>query len=315
MLTVEESQKKFPIGSQWHTRDGGRAVIVGHETNSSIVHDYALNVWYDNKPGEHLNLDGNYARARADKRDLISPWKAPLNTRLIKPKEKPMPTPVSDKKLAAQLAEFDAMCQLANAWAVLTSVAVVDDDYPRVRANWEAKLRHFRSAMAANGRETTPPTHGPVTTQSRSVLQDWVMELPLRYQGVLLAAVRGCDTVPKESSAKPITRGIRHAFMIPADPREVGMPSSFTAPLTEAGAKAFLKDWDHYPVHFIQHIMHAAQIIGYCCPDVTARNPFAWLYLAMVDKLHLAPEHIDAMEKRLTEDRIAVYGNATGEME
>ena len=26
-----------------------------------------------------------------------------------------------------------------------------------------------------------------------SVLQDWVMELPLREQGVLLTAVRGCD--------------------------------------------------------------------------------------------------------------------------
>ena len=28
----------------------------------------------------------------------------------------------------------------------------------------------------------------------KSVLQDWVMELPLRFQGTLLTAVRGCES-------------------------------------------------------------------------------------------------------------------------
>lgn len=31
----------------------------------------------------------------------------------------------------------------------------------------------------------------------RSVLRDWVMELPLREQGTLLTCIRGCDLTPK----------------------------------------------------------------------------------------------------------------------
>jgi hypothetical protein len=31
----------------------------------------------------------------------------------------------------------------------------------------------------------------------QSVLQDWVCNLPLRMQGTLLTAIRGCDLTPK----------------------------------------------------------------------------------------------------------------------
>ena len=63
----------------------------------------------------------------------------------------------------------------------------------------------------------------------RSVLQDWVMELPLRFQGTLLTSVRGCDDEPKSwtktgvafSQGRRLTAYIRCCFMNPADPREV----------------------------------------------------------------------------------------------
>jgi hypothetical protein len=148
-----------------------------------------------------------------------------------------------------------------------------------------------------------------------SVLQDWVMELPFRHQGVLLAAVRGCDNTPKECSSKPLTRAIRGAFMNPADPREVGMDSAFMkAELTSEDVKQFVKDWDHYPIHFVQHIMHACEVIGYKHPDRNVRIVFDFAYTRMVDKLHLYPEKMYEMDKRLTEDRIAKYGNAIGEI-
>lgn len=62
-----------------------------------------------------------------------------------------------------------------------------------------------------------------------SVLQDWVMELPLREQGTLLTCVRGCDNEPKiwtstgvaYSPGRRLTAYIRWCFMNPADPREV----------------------------------------------------------------------------------------------
>lgn len=60
---------------------------------------------------------------------------------------------------------------------------------------------------------------------ARSVLQDWVMELPLREQGTLLTIVRGCDLTPKlplDSIERRLVGALRFAIMIPADPREVG---------------------------------------------------------------------------------------------
>lgn len=149
-----------------------------------------------------------------------------------------------------------------------------------------------------------------------SILQDWVTELPIRHQGVLLAAVRGCDSTPKECSAKPLTRALRYAFMHPADPREVDMNTAFMkASLTLQDTYQFIRDWDHYPIHFVQHIMHACQVIGYYHPDTATRKNFDYAYFKMVRKLHLNVETKEQMDDRLTEDRIARYGNATGEQQ
>lgn len=155
-----------------------------------------------------------------------------------------------------------------------------------------------------------------------SILREWVSALPLRHQGVLIAAVRGCDGAPKENSAKPIVRALRYAILNPADEREIGMDSAFMKRgFSDAELRGFLRDWDHYPVHFVGHLMHACQVVGYCHPDrdrlPRPHNPvaelFSYAYTSMVEKLHLSPETPSQMHARLTEDRIAKYGNATGE--
>jgi len=71
--------------------------------------------------------------------------------------------------------------------------------------------------------------------RTMSVLQDWVMALPLREQGTLLTAVRGCDDEPKtwtsrgvaDSPGRRLTAFIRWCFMNPADPREIDVPGAF----------------------------------------------------------------------------------------
>lgn len=147
--------------------------------------------------------------------------------------------------------------------------------------------------------------------QYGSILQNWVADLPIRHQGVLLAAVRGCDGTPKENSAKPLVRALRGAFLNPADTRELDYPSSFMSrSFMESDLVAFLKDWDHYPVHFVQHLMHACQVVGYKHPDEYIRAGFASVYYRMVAKLHLKPEPVNTMDERLTEDRIAKYNAA-----
>lgn len=154
--------------------------------------------------------------------------------------------------------------------------------------------------------KTLPP-------KKQSVLRDWVSELPLRHQGVLVAAVRGCDGAFKENSAKPIVRALRYAFMNPADEREVSMQSAFMShDFSQYDLSGFLTNWDHFPMHFIQHLMHACQVIGYKHPELTTREMFCDAYDKIVRKLHLYSETEIDMDIRLTEDRIANYGNAIG---
>jgi hypothetical protein len=145
-----------------------------------------------------------------------------------------------------------------------------------------------------------------------SVLQDWVVELPLRYQGTLLTAVRGCDDEPKQwsqtgvaySPGRRLTAFIRYCFMNPADVREVGREEgAFFMPDPPFPFKA--SEFGHLPQHWYSHAMHALEIIGYHHPDLRIARGAYTLYAQMVKNLHLNPESEEQQWVRLTEDRIA----------
>jgi hypothetical protein len=144
-----------------------------------------------------------------------------------------------------------------------------------------------------------------------SVLQNWVMELPLREQGTLLTAVRGCDLEPKEwtadgvadSPGRRLTAWIRCAFMNPADPREIDVPGAFFQRRPPAPFHA--SAYGHLPLHWYTHVMHALEVIAYRHPvPGFAANALA-MYVAMARGLHCYPETRDQMIERLSEDRIA----------
>lgn len=144
-----------------------------------------------------------------------------------------------------------------------------------------------------------------------SVLQDWVMELPLRYQGTLLTSVRGCDEEAKSwvrtgvaySPGRRLTAFIRFCFMNPADPREIDYEEGsffMSTPPEPFKPSAF----GHLPLHWYTHAMHALEIIGYCHPNKGIAYKAHILYVQMVRGLHLNIESQRQMEIRLTEDRI-----------
>lgn len=141
----------------------------------------------------------------------------------------------------------------------------------------------------------------------KSVLQDWVMELPLREQGTLLTAVRGCDLTPKhplDSIERQLVAAIRCAFMNPADVREVGIePGAFFQPEPPMGWKASCLG--HYPQHWYSHLMHAAEVVGYRHPNERLAKMWWTIYKRMACSLHLYPETRAEMIERLSEDRIA----------
>ena len=55
-----------------------------------------------------------------------------------------------------------------------------------------------------------------------SILLPWVTELGLRHQGVLLSAIRGCDTAPRNDASKNLVRCLRAELLLPhcGDPRK-----------------------------------------------------------------------------------------------
>lgn len=143
-----------------------------------------------------------------------------------------------------------------------------------------------------------------------SVLQDWVVKLPLREQGTLLTAVRGCDDEPKtwiargvaESPGRRITAYVRWCFMNPADPREVDVPGAFFQSKPPSPFKP--SGFGHLPQHWYSHIMHGLEVIAYRHSNVTVRHTAYGLYQQMVWNMHLNVETLEEFKRRLSEDRI-----------
>lgn len=147
-----------------------------------------------------------------------------------------------------------------------------------------------------------------------SILQDWVMRLPLRYQGVLLTAMRGCDGAARQDTSKVLIRGVRWATLNPADIRELSYKGGFMSFDTEEllpAVRQFAKNCDEYPLHFVLHLMHAIEVVGYKHPDPRVRPLFYKAYVNIARSFHLQPESCEALEARMLEDRIAT-GNVGG---
>jgi hypothetical protein len=151
----------------------------------------------------------------------------------------------------------------------------------------------------------------PLENRETSVLQDWVMRLPMREQGTLLTAVRGCDDEPKrwtargvaDSPGRRITAYVRWCFMNPADPREVDVPGAFFQ--SEPPDPFKPSEFGHLPQHWYSHVMHALEVIAYRHPLAHVRGTALLLYGKMVTNMHLNPETPEQFVERLSEDRIA----------
>jgi hypothetical protein len=133
----------------------------------------------------------------------------------------------------------------------------------------------------------------------KSILFHWVECLGLRHQGVLMSCVRGCDSVPKDDASKLLARCLRAKVLLSFDDK----PSSFIDRVEpdELGRRmiAVLENHDHYPVHYLLHILHGAEIIGYKHPDSLTRDRWLWFYVNLAKCFHLTPETEVQMDERL----------------
>lgn len=140
----------------------------------------------------------------------------------------------------------------------------------------------------------------------KSVLQDWVMELPLREQGTLLTGIRGCDITPKfplDSTERQLVGFIRWCIMNPADPREVDIPGGFFRSNPPDSFKP--STFGHLPLHYVMHLIHVLEVIAYRHPYAFEKNRCLQMYCDFTRSFHLPMESEQQMIERLSEDRIA----------
>lgn len=154
---------------------------------------------------------------------------------------------------------------------------------------------------------------------NRPVTQDWVHSLTMMQQTVLMTAVRGPDGVPKYGATKMLLRWYRRCVLFcalehavisdPRDPRG----GSFTGPSLDGSVDdppdwevamdgvvgGVLKEVDGLPHHFLLHLIHAAEIVGYKHPDGKIRAWWRRVYRRFVDSFHMHAEAEAEMDHRL----------------
>lgn len=131
-----------------------------------------------------------------------------------------------------------------------------------------------------------------------SVVQSWLSELNWKQQTVVLTALRGCDGIEKENPSKIISRLMRGDILMNADKSSSYMKRLTTWEVNEAIGN-FFDDLDRYPIHFVTHLCHAAEIIGYKHPDNKLRLFWLGVYMEFCKAVHLTAETEEELDRRL----------------
>lgn len=139
-----------------------------------------------------------------------------------------------------------------------------------------------------------------------SVLQPWLQEIGLRHQGVVVSAVRGCDTLPKHHPVKRLTRALRSDTLVSFSKN----PSSFFKARSHEeffDLVSELSSFDELPLHYAMHLAHAAEVLAYHHPDPQRAACWRLFYFQFCRKLHLNPETKEQLDERLnaTEEEFA----------
>jgi hypothetical protein len=137
-----------------------------------------------------------------------------------------------------------------------------------------------------------------MSEKNTSVLQDWLVSLPIRMQSTLILGLRGPDThaVP---NVKKIGRWLRGIAFKPGNPDNVlqFMNKDLPDRIMEKGPTA--KELEFCTQHYYSHLMHALEVVAYKHPDFDISTHAFRLFSDMCDLMHLPTEPKHAFEGRL----------------
>lgn len=146
-------------------------------------------------------------------------------------------------------------------------------------------------------------------------LHNWIAKLSFQMQALLLTGMRGPDNNSKFNSAKCIVRYLRGVVIKPAGGLKYfnGEDDDFSDFENDNDfmwgdyrqfhkyCDEFWNDHDEFPHHFIMHIVHCAQVVGYKHPNKRIRNKWIRFYNTACESFHMMPEMECEMCTRLND--------------
>ena len=145
------------------------------------------------------------------------------------------------------------------------------------------------------------------------VFQDWLFDLTMQQQSVLVLGCRGPDGIAKFHPTKEIVARYRATVLKAA---YLGRPMRIdegddTTFMTLLGFSdddhwhkiccLFFDHVDSLPHHYYLHLAHGAQIAGYKHPMETFRQRWGVFYLQCCHDMHLTAETEAQMDERLSD--------------
>lgn len=132
---------------------------------------------------------------------------------------------------------------------------------------------------------------------SDSVIKDWVHKLTWKEQSALFTAIRGSDA-QFNPHVRSVVRWLRNCILYDADVNGVFVKFGVLPQ-----PKDLKNGLEYMTVHFVGHLMHGLQIIGYRCPDEEDAKLALGYYIIICHILHCNPETEEQMTQRLKDNR------------
>ena len=129
------------------------------------------------------------------------------------------------------------------------------------------------------------------------VLQKWVHNLTWKEQSALLTAIRGSDAV-FDPNIRFLVRWIRRITLYDAD---VGGKFVHNAKIPKPDE--LKSSLEYLTIHFVSHLMHGLEIIGYGHPDPITKQQAFDSYRIICEILHCGTETFEQMKERLKDNR------------
>jgi hypothetical protein len=141
-----------------------------------------------------------------------------------------------------------------------------------------------------------------------ALLPDWVSELSLQQQAVLVLALRGPDGFPKLHPVKDVLYRYRACLLKNAKTGQMLLPGQKLPSFMwhdfngwDVILARFREIEDELPLHFYTHLMHGAQVLAYKHPSSAIRQMWYKFYKQCCDYLHTPVESRATMDERLND--------------